>query len=286
MSLGERLRARLSSSALLRALFLKLRGTAQEAYLIERFLTEPAWERHAADRAGTCRRIVRCYESIKAASSWWVGLHYAAEILRAPGHDPVIEFGCYQGASTAALSIAAKIAGRKLVVCDSFEGLPEPRADDRYHRSFLKNPDGRNYEAGQYAGSLELVRENVARYGEIDVCEFVVGRYESSLPALARSKPDAKYALAVLDVDLFQSTRECLQYVWPRLPEGARLFTDDGGELDIAAMFFERAWWRETFGEEPPGLFGAGYGVNFFQSAISSVGFAIKGHHLQNGSVR
>jgi O-methyltransferase len=41
----------------------------------------------------------------------------------------VVEAGCYKGGSTAKFSIAAKMAGRKLVVFDSFQGIPKHNED-------------------------------------------------------------------------------------------------------------------------------------------------------------
>lgn len=51
-----------------------------------------------------------------------------SSVLDIPRQVPgaIAEFGCYKGLSSVALSIAAKYAGRKLLLFDSFEGLPEP----------------------------------------------------------------------------------------------------------------------------------------------------------------
>ena len=55
-------------------------------------------------------------------------LTLAGAILRIPPEKEgvIAEFGCYKGISTVAMSIAAKYAGRRLLVFDSFEGLPAP----------------------------------------------------------------------------------------------------------------------------------------------------------------
>ncbi|HLT27990.1 MAG TPA: TylF/MycF/NovP-related O-methyltransferase, partial [Zeimonas sp.] len=37
----------------------------------------------------------------------------------------LVEAGCFKGGSTAKLSLLAELAGRELVVFDSFEGLPD-----------------------------------------------------------------------------------------------------------------------------------------------------------------
>src|SRR6266540_3018626 len=69
-----------------------------------------------------------------------------------PGH--VIELGAYKGSSAAKLSSACRLAGKRLWVFDSFEGLPEPAMDDAEHQI-----EGRRcFTRGDYAGSLEEVR--------------------------------------------------------------------------------------------------------------------------------
>ena len=56
------------------------------------------------------------------------------EILGLPRslRGDVVECGCYCGASTANLSLACALTGRKLIVCDSFEGLPNPKDEEKY----------------------------------------------------------------------------------------------------------------------------------------------------------
>lgn len=261
-----------------------LHDASERAHLVRRFLNSPAWDSHSVspkDRWKTYRRLVDCHTQIQSASDVWRSLLYFTEILAVPPSvsGEVIECGCFQGASTACLSIACKISGRRLLVCDSFEGLPPPQEEDRFHQALMLRDVLREYRPGEYRGTLNQVRANIERWGEVDVCQFVPGWFRDSLTELAaREKHD--FVFALLDVDLFESNEQCLRYLWPRLRPGCKLYTDDGGELDIAAMFFEREWWKATFGEDPPGLYGAGFGINLFQGQYSAVGLAVKGNHL------
>ena len=54
-------------------------------------------------------------------------LVFVRAILRAPRSSDgvIIEAGCFKGISSAKLSIAAALAAKELVICDSFEGLPD-----------------------------------------------------------------------------------------------------------------------------------------------------------------
>ena len=268
-----------------------LYNRTQLLYLVRRFLLDPVWQRYQIQLP---QRIHLCRHLLKHTSSGVAGLLYMTEILRCPAEleGDVIECGVWKGGMTIGLSIACKIANRKLLVCDSFEGLPEPVDADRRHKAVMMPIDPRRakalgehfedgvrvYRKGEYLGTREEVEQNVSRWGEISVCRFVPGYFHESLPQALTS--DQKFVFVVIDVDLFQSMRDCLLHIWPRLQPGCKLYTDDGGELDIAAIFFERDWWRRNFGENPPGLIGAGFGINFLQTKYSAIGLAIKGHHL------
>ncbi len=87
-----------------------------------------------------------------------------------------MECGCYAGGSTAKLSIVAKALGKRVLVFDSFEGLPSVDTHN------IRDVDARRAEswvtdwtAGRYATRLDEVKEHVSQYGEIDICTFVQG---------------------------------------------------------------------------------------------------------------
>lgn len=263
-------------------------------YLIRRFLVDPVWDRYAL---GFLSRVRILRRLLKRTSNPVACMLYMTEILRYPPdlEGDVVECGVWKGGITVGLSIACKLANRRLWVCDSFQGLPEPMEADRRHQAIMMSLPSANqakrsgeefegsvrvYRRGEYAGTQREVERNIAQWGEISVCRFVPGWFKDSLPqAFDR---DQKFVFSVIDVDLFESMRDCLVHIWPRLQPGARLYTDDGGELDMAAIFFERQWWKDHFGEPPPGMIGAGFGINFFQAQYNSIGLAIKGHRLRS----
>jgi O-methyltransferase len=57
-------------------------------------------------------------------------MELASAVLQVPRSTPgsVVECGCYVGGSTANLSLVCAATGRKLIIFDSFQGLPEPKA--------------------------------------------------------------------------------------------------------------------------------------------------------------
>ncbi|MBN2199835.1 MAG: class I SAM-dependent methyltransferase [Candidatus Aminicenantes bacterium] len=161
----------------------------------------------------------------------------------------VVEAGCYQGGSTAKLSLAAAQAGRKLVVFDSFQGLPD------HHETPAENIFGETvrFLPGEYRAALEDVKANIARFGAPEVCAFRPGWFEETMPAF--SEP---IALLFLDVDLASSTRTALKHLYPRLVRGGVFFSHDGHVPRVLSVFRDREFWRREVGCPAPRFVGLG----------------------------
>lgn len=216
------------------------------------------------------RRNVR---RIPSASDWREHAAMAARILQIPRawQGDVIECGSYKGASTANLSLACALTGRKLLVCDSFEGLPDPSHDDRFHVQEIKGKH-KEYKKGQYVGGLEEVRANIERYGDITVCEFVKGYFEETLPSLG----SRTFVFIFLDVDLNDSLKTCLRFLWPRLKKRCALFSHEAQDMAFVSLFFDHAWWQKELGIKAPGFIGAGTGLPLGVGRGSSIGYTEK----------
>lgn len=166
----------------------------------------------------------------------------------------IAEFGCFKGASSIALSIAANFTQRKLIVFDSFEGLPEPlEAVTNIHNAKIIP-----YKKGTYKGTLEEVRANISRYGHISVVEFVKGYFNETLPK--RPQDDA-YCAIFEDADLVSSVKDVLVYGWPKLALGGIFLCHEARDLEVAQLFFDSQLWSSTLRFPVPGLIGAGFGV-------------------------
>jgi O-methyltransferase len=180
----------------------------------------------------------------------------------------VAEFGCYKGLCTASLSLACDLIRRKLVVYDSFAGLPDGE-------SVVDHIDGKGqveYHKGDYCGTLDEVRANVQRFGRLSVCEFIAGYFEETLPH--RSSLE-KYGLVFEDADLPTSVRTVLRETWPRLQSGCRFFCHEAQDLQVVEIFFDREWWEQNLGFTVPGFVGSGCGINS-SLATSYLGYAVK----------
>lgn len=203
------------------------------------------------------RQIRRITRKITGATSYDEHLQLAEYLLKVPPTTKgvVVECGCFKGRSTATLSLVCDLMHRNLLVCDSFEGLPPIAENDRIH---LTETLGRyeTYEKGQYTGTQDEVAANVRKFGQIARCRFIKGYFNQTLPDL-----DEPIAFIFLDVDLHESLKDCLKYLWPLLQEGGYLFTHEARQLQFAKLFFDDAWWRSELGCAAPGLIGAGSGL-------------------------
>lgn len=246
---------------------------AIEGVVLERFYRDEVGRAHGLGRRQKeelVAGIQRVTAEIPSATSWLYHVVLAEEILSLPEGAPgdVIECGCWKGASTSSLSLVCRAAGRRLLVCDSFEGLPEDEpgvTHDYPHLSVYGF-----YQQGMYAGRLEEVKANIARCGDLSVCEFVPGFFSDTLSGLK-----GPLAFAFLDVDLTSSMRDCLKHIWPLLIEGGAVYTDDSCDMEVVRIWFDEEWWAREVGDRAPGYVGSGCGLPL-DPGFSSLGYARK----------
>ena len=186
---------------------------------------------------------------IQSGSTYKAHMAMALKILETPPEIPgdVIECGTWKGGSAANLSLVCRIAGRKLKIYDSFEGLPEGQPGDR---------EAKHYKKGDYTGTLDEVKRNITKYGAIECCEFIKGWFKDTLPQL-----HSPVLLAFLDVDLEDSLDTCVRHIWPTLVDSGFIFIDECASTDYVALFYSEKWWKTNFNRLPPGLIGAGTGL-------------------------
>jgi len=219
------------------------------------------------------RKLVACFvrnnAAIQSATNVDIHIVLAREILTMPPSRKgnVAECGAFKGASSASLSLVCQRTGRRLLVCDSFQGLPDDGM--KLHVAQHFGIYG-YYKEGMFCGRLEEVKANIKAYGAPEVCQFITGFFSDSLKALKDP-----IAMAFVDVDLVSSTQECLRYLWPLLAEDGAIYTDDAGDLDCVSVFFDNEWWKENLGCPAPGLIGSGCGLPLNPS-FSSLGYIRK----------
>lgn len=143
----------------------------------------------------------------------------------------VIEAGVWRGGTSIFMRGVLDAIGatdRRVWLADSFEGLPpvDPSTSAKEHRA-VNGPVIRDAYRN-FAASLDEVRSNFAAYRLLDErTVFLKGWFRDSLPTIPR---DSRFALIRLDADLFESTRDALTLLYPRLSRGGYLVVDDYGE--------------------------------------------------------
>ena len=186
----------------------------------------------------------------------------------------IVECGVFKGATSVVLSIGAKITGRKLILYDSFEGLPDGEKNIS-HRYYPHLGVTGSYKKGMYKGALEEVKSNLLAYGHLDVCELRKGFFNKSL-----KKHKEKIDFLFLDVDLVSSTKDCILYLWDHLIDGCYCYTDDACDIDVVKVWFDDTWWKKNLKVKAPGYIGSGCGLPI-TSNFSSLGYTVKSPNLK-----
>lgn len=217
-------------------------------------------------------RFRRNARELETLSSIREHIELARAVLAVPASVPgdVVECGCYLGGSSANLSLVCELVGRKLLVFDSFEGLPAPKGYDETHANLHFGTTDEYYE-GRFAASLATVKENIRRFGCLDACEFIQGFFDSTMPGLGRA-----VVMAFLDVDLIDSLMPCLLGLWPNMAAGCRVYVHEAESLSLVSIFFDHLWWQEHLGSGAPGFVGAGTGLPLTAINGSALGYAQK----------
>ena len=109
-------------------------------------------------------------------------------------------------------------------ICDSFEGLsPLTPSDNAPER---RMSDDERQKRWDFACSEEQVRANLAEFS-------FVTTHKGWVPEPFREIGDARFCYAHLDVDLYEPTRDGLQFLWPRMNRRGVVVFDDYGSCQF-----------------------------------------------------
>ena len=134
----------------------------------------------------------------------------------------IVETGIWRGGAcimARAVLKAYDVTDRKVVACDSFEGLPPPNED-----AFPADKGSTYHEYPQLAVSLESVKDHFDRFGFLDdQVVFLKGWFRDTM----KDVPSAQIAVLRLDGDMYESTIDPLEHLFDRVPEGGFVIVDD-----------------------------------------------------------
>jgi O-methyltransferase len=148
------------------------------------------------------------------------------DVLRQGVPGDLIETGVWRGGACILMRAILKAYGeRKRIVwvADSFRGLPKP--DGRY-------PQDAADRHWQYTESLGVplpeVKSNFRRYGLLDEqVKLLDGWFRDTLPKI----PIQQISVLRLDGDMYASTMDALESLYPKLTAGGYAIIDDYGAV-------------------------------------------------------
>ena len=121
----------------------------------------------------------------------------------------IVECGSFKGFSSCCLSWVCNILNKRLIVADSFQGLP-PSNHDPY------------YKKGDFLGTLDEVKTNMRIFGHPENVEYIKGFFSESLTNF-----DRKISLLWMDVDLYESATDILENLYKNLTPGAVILSHE-----------------------------------------------------------
>jgi hypothetical protein len=223
------------------------------------------------DRKYILGRIRNILKNVNSATNLNVHLTLLNKILEIPpslNESCLVEAGCYNGATSCTMSIAAKILKKKLIIYDSFFGLPDD--DDKELKIYNHLKVKGFYHKGMYAASKKDVEQNIIKYGEYENCILREGLFTDTMQTHSE-----KICFLFLDVDLKSSTKTSIKYLYPHIIDNHYIFTDDSCDLSIVKIWFDENFWNKTFNCSAPGYIGSGCGLPI-NGEFSSLGYSIK----------
>lgn len=163
---------------------------------------EPAFERvyHRVRNLSLVSRD-RCYVL-------WRTLQQAAQL-----DGDVLECGVFRGGTAllAAETVTANGAGKAVHLFDTFEGMPQTTEGiDQFEQGWL----GRTS-----AGDVSALMEPYPR----------VQIHAGFMPETFHGLDIPRISWAHVDVDIYQSVRDCIDFIYPRLVRGGYMIFDDYG---------------------------------------------------------
>ena len=141
---------------------------------------------------------------------------------------------CGIGRSRSLIILSSLVIGlnlnKKIYAYDSFAGFPTPNPQDASFR-MPKAGDWSSSPSGKYQYTPEFSHQ-VLKSAEIPIekikLKLVKGFFRDSLP---EAEPQ-KISLLNIDGDLYESYKDCLTYLFPKVQKGGIILFDDFSDID------------------------------------------------------
>lgn len=148
--------------------------------------------------------------------------HCIEDVLNEKIEGDLIETGAWRGGACIFMRAVLKVYGvkdRKIFVADSFKGLPKPDAE-----KYPADKGDDHHTHAILSVSRQDVEMNFKKYDLLDEqVVFLEGWFKDTLP----QAPIEKLSILRLDGDMYSSTMECLEILYPKLSKGGYCIIDD-----------------------------------------------------------
>lgn len=148
----------------------------------------------------------RCYEL------WQL----VGEVSKIPG--ALIEVGVWRGGTGAIISKKAELCGIKdtIYLCDTFEGVvkADSQKDPYFHGGELNDT------------SVKIVRDLIYRRLKLKNVKILKGVFPDETKELIK---DDKFRFCHIDVDVYQSAKDIVEWIWDKISLGGVIIYDDYG---------------------------------------------------------
>lgn len=136
----------------------------------------------------------------------------------------LLEAGTWRGGSAIYMRAVLEALGdpdRTVWVADSFQGVPRPDPG-----KYPADRGDTHWTCEELAVPLEEVKANFAKYGLLDErVRFLEGWFKDTLP----TAPIERLAVLRVDGDLYESTLDALESLYPKVSTGGFVIVDDYG---------------------------------------------------------
>lgn len=156
------------------------------------------------------------------------------EIYKKIKHVPgvLMEFGTLWGRRLALLIALRELYEpydytRKVIGFDTFSGFPDVHHNDGSHEEIRSGSMSVTPGYEQHLTQVLNIHEMESHYAHFRRFELKCGDVRQTLPEYLASHPETIVSLAYFDLDLYEPTRACLEFLRPRLMPGSILAFDE-----------------------------------------------------------
>jgi O-methyltransferase len=135
----------------------------------------------------------------------------------------IVEVGVWRGGTGVMMAHCEKLLGGSGVIylCDTFQGVVKAGEGDS------------GYKGGEHSDTSVATVEALARTLGTAEVKLLAGIFPDQTGGQCAS---TRVRLLHIDVDVYQSARDCVNFLWERMPSGAAIVFDDYGFVGCAGV--------------------------------------------------